>query len=44
MIPEREYPLTSVCYVSYFGNKKFDVYYQLVIDRLMVTESGYSIF
>jgi len=44
MIPEREYPLTSVCYVSYFGNKKFDVYYKLVIDRLMVTESGYSIF
>jgi len=44
MIPEREYPLTSVCYVSYFGNKKFDVYYQLVIDRLMVTDSGYSIF
>lgn len=44
MISEREYPLTSVCYVSYFGNKKFDVYYKLVIDRLMVTESGYSIF
>ena len=44
MIPEREYPLASVCYVSYFGNKKFDVYYQLVIDRLMVTDSGYSIF
>ena len=44
MILEREYPLTSVCYVSYFGNKKFDVYYQLVIDRLMVTDSGYSIF
>ena len=44
MIPEREYPLTSLCYVSYFGNKKFDVYYKLVIDRLMVTESGYSIF
>ena len=44
MIPELEYPLTSVCYVSYFGNKKFDVYYKLVIDRLMVTESGYSIF
>jgi len=44
MIPEREYPLTSVCYVSYFGNKKFDVYYRLVIDRLMVTDSGYSIF
>ncbi len=44
MIPERDYPLTSVCYVSYFGNKKFDVYYQLVIDRLMVTDSGYSIF
>lgn len=44
MIPEREYPLTSVCYVSYFGNKKFDVYYKLVIDRLMVTDSGYSIF
>ena len=44
MIPEREYPLVSVCYVSYFGNKKFDVYYNFVIDRLMVTESGYSIF
>ena len=44
MIPEREYPLTSVCYVSYFGNKKFDVNYKLVIDRLMVTDSGYSIF